>query len=445
MQLHEALRFQRGWSVALTGAGGKSSAMARLAAELSADSPVIITSTTKLALHQTDMANHHMVLRRGSDILPISGLIKEKQSILVTGPSSENEPKWVGLGPEMIVALRKLADRSRATLLIEADGARGRSLKAPDDHEPVIPAFTDLVLNVVGMDVVGKRVDSPYVHRPERVASVLGISVGDPITPGHLAALVTSPQGGLKGVPAIAEFHVLLNKIDVAGGRDNAQQAASAMLSSPRLRSISLGSMTEDRPVWRVYGRVAGVVLAAGGSRRMGKVKQLILWKGKPLVWHVVSAALESGLTSIVVVLGAEADAVRAVLNGMQVEFVVNPDWDHGQSTSVRSGLDAVIGNVEGAMFLLADMPKIHARLLDSLIEYHRRTLTPIIAPRAGGRWGNPVLFDKTTFEGLAQLSGDRGGRTLFDHYRVGGIDTDESVLFDVDNPGDMRKLMDST
>jgi molybdenum cofactor cytidylyltransferase len=177
----------------------------------------------------------------------------------------------------------------------------------------------------------------------------------------------------------------------------------------------------------------------------MGKVKQLMLWKGKPLVWHVVHAALQSGLTSVLVVLGAEADAVRAGLDGMQVEFVVNADWAQGQSTSVRSGLDAVIGNVEGAMFLLADMPKIHAGLLDSLIEYHRRTLTPIIAPRAGGRWGNPVLFDKTTFDGLAQLTGDRGGRTLFDHYRVGGIDTDESVLFDVDNPGDLRKLMDST
>jgi molybdenum cofactor cytidylyltransferase len=445
MQLHEALRFQRGWSVAFTGAGGKSSAMARLAAELSVDSPVIVTSTTKLALHQTDMANHHMVLRRGSDILPLSGLIEENRSVLVTGPSAENEPKWLGLGPEMMVALRKLADRSRATLLIEADGARGRSLKAPDDHEPVIPAFTDLVLNVVGMDVIGQRVDSALVHRPERVAGVLGIAARDPITTGHVAALITSPQGGLKGVPAIAEFHALLNKIDVPGGRDNAQLTASALLSSPRLRSGVLGSMRDDRPVWRVYGRIAGVVLAAGGSRRMGKVKQLILWKGKPLVWHVVSAALESGLTSIVVVLGAEADSIRGALDGLPVEFVVNPDWEAGQSTSVRRGLEAVIGNVEGAMFLLADMPKIRASLLDSLIEFHRRTLTPIIAPRAAGRWGNPVLFDKTTFDGLAQLTGDRGGRALFDSYRVGGIDTDESVLFDVDNPGDMRKLMDST
>jgi molybdenum cofactor cytidylyltransferase len=445
MQLREALRLRRGWSVAFTGAGGKSSAMARLGAELSVDSPVIITSTTKLALHQADMANHHMVFRRGSDILPLSGLIQENRSVLVTGPSAEDEPKWLGLGPGMVLALRRLADKSQATLLIEADGARGRSLKAPDDHEPVIPTFTDLVLNVVGMDVIGQQVDSPLVHRPERVASVLGISGSDPITPSRLAALATSPQGGMKGVPTIAEFHVLLNKIDVAGGREDAQQIAAALLNSPRLRSAVLGSMREDRPVRRVYGRIAGIVLAAGGSRRMGRVKQLILWKGKPLVWHVVNAALESGLTSVVVVLGDEAEAVRAVLDGMKVEFVVNPDWEAGQSTSVRAGLEAVIGDVEGAMFLLADMPMIHAHLIDSLIEYHRRTLTPIIAPRAGGRWGNPVLFDKTTFDGLTLLTGDRGGRALFEHYRVGGIDMDESVLFDVDNPGDLRKLMEST
>lgn len=444
MQLRDALRFQRGWSVAFTGAGGKSSAMARLAAELSADSPVVVTSTTKLALHQTDMATQHMVLRRGSDLLPLSGLIQENRSVLVTGPSAESEPKWLGLGPEMVVALRNLADKNQANLLIEADGARGRSLKAPNDLEPVIPAFTDLVLNVIGIDVVGERADSQLVHRPDRVASVLGISAGDRIGPGNVAAMVTSPQGGLKGVPAHSEFHALLNKIDVPGGRDNALKAAAALLSSPRLRSGILGSMLEDRPVWRVTGRVMGIVLAAGGSRRMEQVKQLIPWKGRPLVWHVVNAALESGLTSIVVVLGAEAEAVRAALDGLQVEFVVNPDWDKGQSTSVRRGLNAVSGNVEGAIFLLADMPKIRAELLNALIDYHRRTLTPIIAPRAGGRWGNPVLFDRTTFDGLARLTGDRGGRALFDQYRVGGIDTDESVLFDVDNPGDVRKLMDS-
>jgi molybdenum cofactor cytidylyltransferase len=177
----------------------------------------------------------------------------------------------------------------------------------------------------------------------------------------------------------------------------------------------------------------------------MGQVKPLILWKGEPLVRHVVNAALESGLTSVVVVLGAEAEAVRAALEDLQVEFVVNPDWQKGQSTSVRRGLEAVLGNVEGAMFLLADMPKIQAQLLNALIEEHRRTLTPIIAPRAGERWGNPVLFDRMTFDSLSRLTGDRGGRALFDHFRVGGIDTDESVLFDVDSPGDIRRLMDST
>lgn len=431
--------------MAFTGAGGKSSAMARLAAELSTDSPVVVTSTTKMALHQTDMTAQHMVLRRGADLLPLSGLIQENRSVLVTGPSAEDEPKWLGLRPEMVVALRKLADKSQASLLIEADGARGRSLKAPDDHEPVIPAFADMVLHVAGMDVVGERLDSKLVHRPDRVARALGISNLDRIGPGHVAALVTSSQGGLKGVPSKAEFHVLLNKIDIVGGRANAQQTAEALLGSPRLQSGILGSMTEDRPVWRVYGRVTGIVLAAGGSKRMGLVKQLIIWKGKPLVWHVVSTAVESGLTSIIVVIGAEAEAVRRALDGLPVEFVVNPDWDKGQSTSVRAGLNAVVGKVQGAMFLLADMPMVSRGLVDALIEYHRRTLTPIIAPRAGGRWGNPVLFDKSTFDGLARLTGDRGGRALFDRYRVGGIDTDESVLFDVDNPGDVRKLMDST
>jgi len=83
------------------------------------------------------------------------------------------------------------------------------------------------------------------------------------------------------------------------------------------------------------------------------------------------------------------------------VRVVKNPDWDAGMSTSVRAGLAAVEGEAEGVVFLLADMPLVDGALVRALVETHRRSLAPIVAPRAGGRWGNPALFDRATFPSL--------------------------------------------
>ncbi|MCJ7708558.1 MAG: NTP transferase domain-containing protein, partial [Anaerolineales bacterium] len=83
----------------------------------------------------------------------------------------------------------------------------------------------------------------------------------------------------------------------------------------------------------------------------------------------------------------------------------------------------------------------IDSSLIQALIRAHRRTLSPIVAPRVGDRWANPVLFDRATFPALQTISGDRGGRALFDRFRISGIEWDASILLDVDTPDDLRTL----
>ena len=115
---------------------------------------------------------------------------------------------------------------------------------------------------------------------------------------------------------------------------------------------------------------VAGIILAAGASQRMGQPKPLLLWRGKPFVCHVARTALDAGLTPVVIVIGAHAEEVWAALADLPVEIVYNPNWAEGQSTSVQAGLQSLPPETDAAVFLLADQPHIPAARAPTLPGY---------------------------------------------------------------------------
>jgi 4-nitrophenyl phosphatase len=181
---------------------------------------------------------------------------------------------------------------------------------------------------------------------------------------------------------------------------------------------------------------VAAIILAAGASERLGRPKALLDWGGRPLIAHIADVVMASPACPIVVVLGAHADQVRSALDDRPVQFVVNPNWHEGLSTSVRAGLAVLPDQVCAALFVLGDQPNITPDLLSTLITRFRQTGAPIIEPRYGDRPGNPALFARELFEELRQITGDRGGRSLISKYadRVEVIQvTDSSILEDID------------
>jgi len=441
MQLSKALHLKPGQAVAFVGAGGKSSAIRRLVQEIVGDKSneirsVLITTTTRLGREQSDLAAHHVVDPSEDQIeeLPVS--LAQFRSVLVTGPDLED--KWIPPTSEVLDELPRIAAERGALLIIEADGARGRSLKAPEKHEPVIPDFVDLAVPMAGLDVLGQAIESDAVHRPELVAALLKTRQKSEIGPEALAALLAAENGGLKGVPDGAQVRVMLNKAAKAA-IEPGRQVAQTLLNSERIQSVVLASVVDDDPVIEAHGRLAGVILAAGGSSRLGEPKQLIEWRDHPLIWHAVRAA--EGLDQVVVVIGERADELRKALKKEPVDLVENQAWDSGQSSSVRAGLESISNRMEAVIFLLADMPYVSVELVGALAQRYRQTMSPLVATWAGGRRANPVLFDREAFPDLLKLQGDQGGRAIFRRYEREFVEWDDTVLLDVDTPEDLERL----
>ncbi len=162
---------------------------------------------------------------------------------------------------------------------------------------------------------------------------------------------------------------------------------------------------------------IKGIVLAAGMSTRMGRPKQLLEVAGKPLIVHVVERCLASRLDDVLVVVGHETAAVRHALTGLDVFFVINPDYADGQSTSLIAGLEAAAHGTDAIVVVLADQPGIDPGTIDRLIAVRRDHGATIAMAEYGTERSHPILFGNELFEELRGISGDKGARELIRHH----------------------------
>lgn len=205
--------------VCLVGAGGKTSAMFRLARELSAEGKkVLATTTTAIYCPGRDLYDEMLVSDK-EDINLFKS--RNKRSITVFGRSVSSEGKLLGVNPELLDAL--FLEGIFDCIIVEGDGSKGRPVKAPAEHEPVIPSLAARVLGFIGLDCVGKPICPEYVHRPELFCGIAACRKGDIIDADMIARLIAHPAGLFKAVPAAASRYVVLNKAD--GEKERAEAA----------------------------------------------------------------------------------------------------------------------------------------------------------------------------------------------------------------------------
>lgn len=185
--------------------------------------------------------------------------------------------------------------------------------------------------------------------------------------------------------------------------------------------------------------KIAGIILAAGQSRRMGKPNKLLTkLKGVSFIRHVAEIATSAQLDQVVVVTGHEAELMQEQLTGLDVSFTHNEHFAQGLSSSLRTGIAALGDDIDAALVLLSDMPFITEETVRAVkTAFDREDDSRIIVPHFEGRRGNPVLWPRRYFAELATISGDQGARALLKAYpdAVHELELGEEVLIDIDTP----------
>lgn len=436
LTLAHSLRIKPDSCVAFIGAGGKTTAMIKLAREL--QPTVIVTATTHLGAWQTGFADKHI----STDASSLEKIEDKFQGILlVTGILDGNRTK--PLNKILLHWLHRYCKEHSIPLLIEADGSRQKPLKAWAEHEPPIPDFVDLVVQVTGLSGLKKPLTDENVHRVDIFSKLSGLNMGETITPNAVVSVLTHPNGGLKNMPVTARKVVLLNQADIPDLQSISHKMATALLQ--RHHSVVISSLAEEK-IYAVHEPIAGIILAAGESTRFGRPKQLLDWKGQPFVRAVAQTAIRAGLSPVVVVTGSNTVQVEAAISDLNVSIVRNENWQSGQGSSIREGIKAITSfQTGGAIFLLSDQPQINTAIIHALVEKHAEGLHTIIAPMILDTRGNPVLFDRVTFSDLMGIEGDTGGRAIFHRYKVEYLPWhDDSLLLDVDTPEQYQRLINN-
>ena len=194
--------------------------------------------------------------------------------------------------------------------------------------------------------------------------------------------------------------------------------------------------------------KTAGIILAAGESKRFGRPKQLVQVRGKYLLEWVLDAALTSKLEKVILVLGHEYQKIRDKVDEKaypeKLQVIYNKDYKQGQSTSLKYGLSKIGGDFPQAMLLLGDQPLVTRDIIDLLLKSFQQSDKAIGVPVCKGQRGNPVIFTQAFFAELRTIEGDVGARNIISRYPHEVLKIEiktPSIFFDIDSPHDLKRI----
>ena len=187
------------------------------------------------------------------------------------------------------------------------------------------------------------------------------------------------------------------------------------------------------------------IVLAAGKSTRMrGKNKLLTQIEGKPMIRRVVEAALNSKVDEVLIVLGWEAGRVRQVLSDLPCRFVMNKDFEKGQSSSVKAGLREVSDTTQAILVLPGDIAMIDQRSINMVVDAYNNHKNPLVVASHKGRHGHPILLGRQLFDDIGKVDeATYGLKAVVNKHEneMQVVETgSDSTLFDVDTPEDLKR-----
>jgi probable selenium-dependent hydroxylase accessory protein YqeC len=245
--LIDGLDLRRAKLVSLIGAGGKTTALYRLAHEaFGLGWTVLVTTTTKIFPPGRDQCHFFHVERDLANLRADLASSSGAPAIHVAGTEINRDYKLCGLPLEWFSSLLEVRDVG--LVLVEADGAARKPLKVGFEGEPVVPRETDLALILIGLDVLGQPLTTEWVHRAERAAEILNVPLGSRVRAETILSLWLHPKGLQKGIPSSARKIVVLNKADTDDRAREGHSLAKALIDQGTER-VLITSMTRADPV----------------------------------------------------------------------------------------------------------------------------------------------------------------------------------------------------
>jgi molybdenum cofactor cytidylyltransferase len=430
--------------VAFVGGGGKTSLMFALAAEL--PGRTVITTTTRIFAAQIALAP---AVCHAENLGYLGQHLARYGRCLVI--SEVEGDKAYGVDPELPARLLARADVDN--VLVEADGSRMRPVKAPADHEPVMPEATTLLVPLAGLDALENPIDE-IAHRPELIHNMLTSIAGNfsasplltadqRLTPTGLALIMTHPAGGLKHVPSTARIVPWFNKADTKERHRAGQLVASQVLRDPRINWVVIGAAKSHQPVREVHRRATAVIPAAGESRRMGRNKLLLPWGESTVLEQTLANVAATSVYDMVVVSGHDPAAITARAAAAGARVLHNPDFVTGMLSSVQTAVRQLGPDVEAVLVMLGDQPMVSSEIIDRIVAAYATGPQGLVAPYYQGQRGNPVLIDRRYFDELLALPADSAPKVLLQRH---GGDIREveigspTIFYDLDRPEDYER-----
>lgn len=254
--LRQALLLGEGGVISLVGAGGKTSLMYRLSHELlRAGDTVLTTTTTRIYEPLPTQSSCVLVADSITDLLAeAEGHIEEHPHITMARDRSSEEGKLIGVAPETVDAIRDSG--LFRWIIVEADGAAGRPLKAPADHEPVVPESTTVVIGLAGLSGLGQPVNERWVFRPHRFAEVTGVHYNENVTEAAIARAFSHKNGIFKNTSGRVMRAVFLNQAERPENLVAGRRIANLLLgnSDAGIKRVVAGQLQSEPPVLRIFG-----------------------------------------------------------------------------------------------------------------------------------------------------------------------------------------------
>jgi probable selenium-dependent hydroxylase accessory protein YqeC len=251
--LTEALGIKAREVISLVGAGGKTTLMFRLAKELSLRGKKVVTTTTTKILEPASGETGSLFVDSDEERIKdfVRSHLDQYDHITIAREKLESG-KLKGVSPNLVDEI--FHSQGIDAVIIEADGAAGRPVKAPRENEPVIPTSTTLIVAILGVDGLGMKLSEENVFQPERVSKITGVPMGERLTDEAMAILVTHPEGIFKGTPSSSRVVAFLNKVDIPNGIAKAKSIAHKILDKKhrQMERIVLGQLRSESPVTEV-------------------------------------------------------------------------------------------------------------------------------------------------------------------------------------------------